>query len=164
MATPICALAAAAWRSAAFALPLFDGGARGAQMQQSIDAYDASVAAYRQAVLISFQEVEDNVAALRILEQELQVQNRAVESAQKAVLLTTNQYKAGTVSYLNVMIDQAAALANEKTAVDLQGQRLSAAVLLVKALGGGWNSSELPSQDQVGGKVKWSQFLPVPIN
>lgn len=149
---------------AAFALPLFDGGARGAQMQQSIDAYDASVAAYRQAVLISFQEVEDNVAALRILEQELQVQNRAVESAQKAVLLTTNQYKAGTVSYLNVMIDQAAALANEKTAVDLQGQRLSAAVLLVKALGGGWNSSELPSQDQVGGEVKWSQFLPVPIN
>ena len=149
---------------AAFALPLFDGGARGAQMQQSIDAYDASVAAYRQAVLISFQEVEDNVAALRILEQELQIQNRAVESAQKAVLLTTNQYKAGTVSYLNVMIDQAAALANEKTAVDLQGQRLSAAVLLVKALGGGWNSSELPSQDQVGGEVKWSQFLPVPIN
>jgi len=149
---------------AAFALPLFDGGARGAQMQQSIDAYDASVAAYRQAVLISFQEVEDNVAALRILEQELQVQNRAVESAQKAVLLTTNQYKAGTVSYLNVMIDQAAALANEKTAVDLQGQRLSAAVLLVKALGGGWNSSELPSQDQVGGEIKWSQFLPVPIN
>ncbi|MFA5922284.1 MAG: efflux transporter outer membrane subunit [Methylococcaceae bacterium] len=149
---------------AAFALPLFDGGARGAQMQQSIDAYDASVAAYRQAVLISFQEVEDNVAALRILEQELQVQNRAVESAQKAVLLTTNQYKAGTVSYLNVMIDQAAALANEKTAVNLQGQRLSAAVLLVKALGGGWNSSELPSQDQVGGEVKWSQFLPVPIN
>jgi len=149
---------------AAFALPLFDGGARGAQMQQSIDAYDASVAAYRQAVLISFQEVEDNVAALRILEQELQIQNRAVESAQKAVLLTTNQYKAGTVSYLNVMIDQAAALANEKTAVDLQGQRLSAAVLLVKALGGGWNSSELPSQDQVGGEIKWSQFLPVPIN
>ena len=149
---------------AAFALPLFDGGARGAQMQQSIDAYDASVAAYRQAVLISFQEVEDNVAALRILEQELQVQNRAVESAQKAVLLTTNQYKSGTVSYLNVMIDQAAALQNEKTAVDLQGQRLSAAVLLVKALGGGWNSSELPSQDQVGGEVKWSQFLPVPIN
>ncbi|MFZ2172046.1 MAG: RND transporter, partial [Methylococcaceae bacterium] len=78
--------------------------------------------------------------------------------------LTTNQYKAGTVSYLNVMIDQAAALANEKTAVDLQGQRLSASVFLVKALGGGWNASKLPSQDQVGGEVKWSQFLPIPIN
>jgi len=148
---------------AALAIPLFDGGARGAQMQQSIDAYDASVAAYRQAVLISFQEVEDNLAALKILEQGIQVQNKAVESAQKAVQLTTNQYKAGTVSYLNVMIDQAAALLNEKTAVDLQGQRLSAAVLLVKALGGGWNASSLPAQDEVGGEVKWSQFLPIPI-
>jgi NodT family efflux transporter outer membrane factor (OMF) lipoprotein len=148
---------------AALAIPLFDGGARGAQMQQSIDAYDAAVGAYRQAVLISFQEVEDNLAALQILEQGLQVQNRAVESAHKAVLLTTNQYKAGTVSFLNVMIDQAAALNNEKTAVDLQGQRLNAAVLLVKALGGGWNVSELPSQDEVGGEVKWSQFLPIPV-
>ena len=149
---------------AAITLPLFDGGARGAQMQQAIDAFDASVAAYRQVVLVGFQEVEDNLAALKILEQGLQVQNQAVESAHKAVLLTTNQYKAGTVSYLNVMIDQAAALDNEKTAVDLQGQRLNAAVLLVKALGGGWNISSLPSQDEVGGEVKWSQFLPIPAN
>ncbi len=148
---------------AAVAIPLFDGGARGAQMQQSIDTYDASVAAYRQVVLVSFQEVEDNLAALKILEQGIQVQYKAVESAHKAVLLTTNQYKAGTVSYLNVMIDQAAALNNEKTAIDLQGQRLNAAVLLVKALGGGWNTSSLPSQDEVGGEVKWSQFLPIPI-
>ncbi len=148
---------------AALAIPLFDGGARGAQMQQAIDAYDASVAAYRQAVLVSFQEVEDNLSALRILEQELLVQNKAVESAHKAVLLTTNQYQAGTVSYLNVMIAQAAALANEKTAVDLQGQRLSAAVLLVKALGGGWDAATLPSKDEVGGEVKWSQFLPIPL-
>jgi NodT family efflux transporter outer membrane factor (OMF) lipoprotein len=147
----------------AFALPLFDGGSRGAQMQQAIDAYDAGVAAYRQTVLVGFQEVEDNLAALRILEQELQVQNKAVESAHQAVLLTINQYKAGTVSYLNVMIDQAAAFANEKTAVDLQGQRLTAAVLLVKALGGGWNAASLPSRDEVGGEVKWSQFLPIPL-
>ena len=132
-------------------------------MQQAIDTYDASVAAYRQSVLVSFQEVEDNLAALRILEQEQQVQNKAVESSNKAVQLTTNQYKAGTVSFLNVMIDQAAALANEKTAVDLQGQRLNAAVMLVKALGGGWNIASLPSQDEVGGEAKWSQFLPVPI-
>lgn len=148
---------------AAITLPLFDGGARGAQMQQAIDAYDASVAAYRQAILVSFQEVEDNLAALKILEQEMRVQNKAVASAHKAVQLTTNQYKAGTVSYLNVMIDQAAALTNEKAAVDLQGQRLNAAVLLVKALGGGWNTSSLPSQDEVGGEVKWSQFLPIPV-
>ena len=149
---------------AAFAIPLFDGGFRGAQMQQAIDAYDASVAAYRQAVLVSFQEVEDNLAALRILEQEVLVQNKAVESAQKAVLLTTNQYKAGTISYLNVMIDQAAALANEKTAVDLQGQRLSAAVLLIKALGGGWKSSALPSEEDISGDIKWLQFLPIPLS
>ena len=149
---------------AAFAIPLFDGGFRGAQMQQTIDAYDASVAAYRQAVLVSFQEVEDNLAALRILEQEMLVQNKAVESAQKAVLLTTNQYKAGTISYLNVMIDQAAALANEKTAVDLQGQRLTAAVLLIKALGGGWKSSVLPSEEDISGEIKWLQFLPIPLS
>ena len=148
---------------ASVAIPLFDGGAHGAQMQNSIDAFDASVAAYRQVVLVSFQEVEDNLAALRILEQELEAQKKAVESADQAVLLTTNQYKAGTVSYLNVIINQAAALANQKTAVDLQGQRLSATVLLVKALGGGWNASSLPSKDEVGGKIKWSQFLPIPV-
>jgi len=149
---------------AAFAIPLFDGGFRGAQMQRTVVACDAAVAAYRQAVLVSFQQVEDNLAALRILQQELIVQNKAVESAQKAVLLTTNQYKAGTLSYLNVMVDQAAALANEKTAVDLQGQRLSAAVLLIKALGGGWKSSALPSEEDISGDIKWLQFLPIPLS
>jgi NodT family efflux transporter outer membrane factor (OMF) lipoprotein len=148
---------------AGFTLPLFDGGARSAQLQQAIDAYDASVAGYRQAVLVSFQQVEDNLAALRILEEEIQVQNRAVEAAHKAVQLTTNQYLAGTVSYLNVIINQTAALSNDITAVNLQGQRLSAAVLLVKALGGGWNTSALPTQDEAGGEIKWSQFLPIPV-
>jgi NodT family efflux transporter outer membrane factor (OMF) lipoprotein len=145
-------------------LPLFDGGARSAQLQQAIDVYDASVAGYRQSVLVSFQQVEDNLAALRILEQEVQVQNRAVAAAHKAVELTTNQYEAGTVSYLNVIVNQAAALSNDVTAVNLQGQRLVAAVLLVKALGGGWNTAALPTRDQAGGEVKWSQFLPVPVN
>jgi NodT family efflux transporter outer membrane factor (OMF) lipoprotein len=145
-------------------LPLFDGGARSAQLQQAIDVYDASVAGYRQSVLVSFQQVEDNLAALGILEQEVQVQNRAVAAAHKAVELTTNQYEAGTVSYLNVIVNQAAALSNDVTAVNLQGQRLVAAVLLVKALGGGWNTAALPTRDQAGGEVKWSQFLPVPIN
>ena len=114
-------------------------------------------------MLVSFQQVEDNLAALRILEEEIQVQNRAVEAAHKAVQLTTNQYLAGTVSYLNVIINQTAALSNDITAVNLQGQRLSAAVLLVKALGGGWNVSALPTRDEAGGEVKWSQFLPIPI-
>ena len=148
---------------AALALPLFDGGARGAQLQQAIDVFDASVAAYRQAVLVSFQQVEDNLAALRILEQEVQVQSKAVAAAHKAVELTTNQYEAGTVSYLSVIVNQTAALANDVTAVNLQGQRLSAAVLLIKALGGGWHTAALPTKDQAGGEVKWSQFLPVPI-
>ncbi len=149
---------------AALAIPLFDGGARGARLQQAIDVYDASVAAYRQVVLTGFQQVEDNLAALRILEQEVQVQNKALAAAQQAVQLTTNQYKAGTVSYLEVMVNQAAALANEKTSVDLQGQRLGASVLLVQALGGGWNTSNLPTKEQAGGEFKWSQFFPVPLN
>ena len=148
---------------AALAIPLFDGGARSAQLQQAIDVYDASVAGYRQAVLVSFQQVEDNLAALRILEEEVQVQNKAVASAHKAVELTTNQYQAGTVSYLNVIVNQTTALSNDITAVNLQSQRLAAAVLLAKALGGGWNSKALPTRDQAGGEVKWSQFLPVPI-
>ena len=146
------------------AIPLFDGGARSAVLQNSIDSYDASVAGYRQAVLTSFQQVEDNLAALRILEEEIQVQNKATEAAHQAVQLTTNQYEAGTVSYLNVIVNQAAALTNDITAVNLQGQRLSAAVLLVKALGGGWDTSDLPTKEQAGGSIKWSQFLPVPLN
>ena len=149
---------------AAMAIPLFDGGARSAVLQNSIDSYDASVAGYRQAVLTSFQQVEDNLAALRILEEEIQVQNKATEAAHQAVQLTTNQYEAGTVSYLNVIVNQAAALTNDITAVNLQGQRLSAAVLLVKALGGGWDTSDLPTKEQAGGSIKWSQFLPVPLN
>jgi NodT family efflux transporter outer membrane factor (OMF) lipoprotein len=149
---------------ASLAIPLFDGGARSAVLQSAMDSYDASVAGYRQAVLTSFQQVEDNLAALRILEEEIQVQNKATEAAHQAVQLTTNQYEAGTVSYLNVIVNQAAALNNDITAVNLQGQRLSAAVLLVKALGGGWDTSDLPTKDQAGGSIKWSQFLPVPLN
>jgi len=149
---------------AALALPLFDGGARSAQMSSAMSSFDAAAAAYRQTVLTGFQEVEDYLAALRILEQETDVQDKAVVLARKSVELTTNQYKAGTVSYINVMTAQAIALTNEKTSVDLQGQRLVAAVQLVKALGGGWEAKELPSRDTVGGEAKWSQFLPVPIN
>ncbi len=148
---------------AALAIPLFDGGARSAQLQQAIDVYDASVAGYRQAVLVSFQQVEDNLAALRILEEEVASQNKAVASAHKALELTTNQYQAGTVSYLNVIVNQTTALSNDITAVNLQSQRLVAAVQLAKALGGGWNNKALPTRDQAGGEVKWSQFLPVPI-
>ena len=115
-----------------------------AMTAQARAAYDANVAAYRQTVLTGFQEVEDNLAALRILEEEAAVQAEAVAAARESVVLTTNQYKAGIVSYLNVVAVQTAALNNERTAVSILGQRLTASVLLVKALGGGWDASELP--------------------
>ena len=125
------------------ALSLFDGGLRRAATDQAIAVYDANVAAYRQTVLTGFQEVEDNLAALRILEQEARVQKEAVKAARLSVELTTNQYKAGIVSYLNVIAVQATALGNERTSVDILNRRLAASVLLVKALGGGWNAAPL---------------------
>ncbi|MGA9111735.1 MAG: efflux transporter outer membrane subunit [Smithella sp.] len=121
---------------------LFDAGARQAQTKQAIAAYDGTVASYRQTVLTGFQEVEDYLAALRILDDEAQIQDHAVNDARESVILTTNQYKAGLVSYLNVVTVQTTALANEKTAIGISGQRLNAAVLLVKALGGGWISAD----------------------
>ena len=136
----------------ALAETLFDGGLRRAQSDQAIAAHELSVSAYRQTVLTGFQEVEDNLAALRILEQEAQAQQEAVQSSRQSLALTLNQNKAGTVSYLNVITVQAAALANERTAVDILGRRLAASVLLVKALGGGWNNAGLPSARQTGSR------------
>jgi len=94
-------------------------------------------------VLNGFQEVEDNLAALRILEQEAAVQDEAVKAARESVTITLNQYKAGTANYLAVVVVQAALLSNERTAIDILGRRLTASVGLIKALGGGWNASEL---------------------
>ena len=131
----------------AIAQSIFDAGLRRAQTEQAIAAYDASVAQYRQAVLAGFQEVEDNLAALRILEEEAQVQEDAVNAGRESVALTLNQYKAGTVSYLNVVTVQTTQLANERTAVGILGRRLVAAVTLVKALGGGWSASELAAAE-----------------
>ncbi|MGZ5049537.1 MAG: efflux transporter outer membrane subunit [Methylobacter sp.] len=146
------------------ALTVFDGGAKNAQYKQAIDTFDASVAAYRQTVLTGFQEVEDNLAALRILDEEKQVQDQAVESANQALALTVNQYKAGTVSYVNVLTAQTAALSNQQTAVQLRGSRMSAAVQLVKALGGGWNVTMLPTSEQAGGETKWTDYLILPTD
>ncbi len=138
---------AAAWLTAptrywsigpAIVQAIFDAGLRRAQSDAAIAAYDATVATYRQTVLTGFEEVEDNLAALRILEEETKVQADAVLAAREAVALATNQYKAGTISYLDVVTLQAAKLNNERTEVVILGQRLSAAVQLIKALGGGW--------------------------
>ena len=123
---------------------IFDAGARGAVTDQAIAAYDAQVATYRQTVLTGYQEVEDNLAALRILEEEATLQDEAVQGARQVVELTNNQYAAGVVSYLNVITAQATALNNERTAVNLAGQRLTASVGLIRALGGGWTAAELP--------------------
>lgn len=123
---------------AALAQSIFDGGLRRSLTDQAIASYDANVAAYRQTVLIAFQDVEDNLAALRILEQEAKVQDAAVAAARQTVTLTLNQYKAGIVSYLNVVSAQTTQLSNERTAVSLLGRRLAAAAQLVRALGGGW--------------------------
>jgi NodT family efflux transporter outer membrane factor (OMF) lipoprotein len=153
-----------AFGPAAAALTVFDGGVKNAQYNQAIAGFDASVAAYRQAVLTGFQEVEDNLAALRILEEQAQVQNQAVASANQALALTNNQYQAGTVSYLNVMTAQTAALSNRQTAVQLQGDRLNAAVLLVKALGGGWNETLMPTEEQAAGDRKWTDYLILPVD
>jgi len=132
----------------ALATTLFDGGARKAQSEQAMAAYDGTVAFYRQTVLTGFQEVEDNLAALRILDEEAQMQEQAVNSSHESVTLTTNQYRAGIVSYLNVVTTQIIALTNERAAISISGQRLNAAVLLVKALGGGWSAPEAPGVNQ----------------
>jgi NodT family efflux transporter outer membrane factor (OMF) lipoprotein len=122
----------------ALAQSIFDGGLRRSLSDQAIASYDASVATYRQTVLSAFQEVEDNLAALRILEQEAKVQEDAVRAARLSVELTLNQYKAGIVSYLNVVSAQTTLLGNERTELSLLGRRLTAAAQLVRALGGGW--------------------------
>lgn len=122
----------------ALAQSIFDAGLRRAAEAQSIAAYDASVATYRQTVLAGFQEVEDNLAALRLLEEEAKVQDDAVRAAREAVVLTINQYKAGTVSYLNVVTLQSTQLSNERAAAGILGRRLAASVALIRALGGGW--------------------------
>lgn len=135
---------------ASVAETVFEGGLRTALTEQARAAHDASVASYRQTVLTAFQEVEDNLATLRILENEAGVQDEAVKAATQAVTISTNQYKAGTASYLDVIVTQAAALNNERTLITIQGRRMVAGVLLVKALGGGWNESSAGTSGNIG--------------
>lgn len=137
---------------------IFDGGARAAATDQAIATYDGTVATYKQTVLTAFQEVEDNLAALRILEQEAAVQGEALQAARQAVTLVNNQYKAGTVSYVNVITAQATALSAELTSLNILNRRMAASVLLAKALGGGWDEHSLddlgPLQQQSAEKAK----------
>lgn len=123
----------------------FDGGRRRAVSEQARAAYDGSVANYRQTVLTAFQEVEDSLAVLRILNDEAQAQQAAVAAAERSLALSTNRYKGGVVSYLEVTTAQSTALADERAAVDILRRRMTASVSLIKALGGGWSSASLPS-------------------
>jgi NodT family efflux transporter outer membrane factor (OMF) lipoprotein len=122
---------------------LFEGGQRRAATEQARAAYDQTVANYRQTVLTAIQEVEDNLAALRILEQEAATQRVAVEAAEHSLALSNTRYRGGVTSYLEVTISQSTALIDERVEVQIQGRRMTACVLLIKALGGGWDAASL---------------------
>jgi NodT family efflux transporter outer membrane factor (OMF) lipoprotein len=124
---------------------IYDAGLRHAVTDQAWAGYDASVAAYRQSLLAAFQQVEDSLAALRILDQESAKQQQAVQSAERSLALSTNRYKGGLVTYFEVITAQSIALNDERAAVDILMRRMSSSVLLIKALGGGWNVASLPS-------------------
>ena len=124
---------------------LFDAGRRRATSESSRANYDAAVATYRQTSLTAFQEVEDNLAALRILENEAQQQDQAVAESRDSLHLFTNRYKGGVDTYLQVVTAETIELANERNAIDILRRRMDASVLLVKALGGGWTVSNLPT-------------------
>jgi outer membrane protein TolC len=128
---------------------LFDAGRRRAQAAEAQAAFDVTVANYRQAVLAGFQQVEDNLAALRVLAEEAHAEDAAVKAAEESLQISTYQYKAGTTSYLQVITTQAIALQDERTAVDILTRRMVASVALVEALGGGWDASKLPAVDDV---------------
>jgi len=129
----------------ALAGTLFDAGARSARVDQARAAFDAAAAGYRQTVLAGFQEVEDNLAALHQLADERRAEERAVAASNDSVRVLLSQYRAGTGTYTSVITAQALALTAERTALQLEGRQYAASVALVKALGGGWDASQLPA-------------------
>jgi outer membrane protein TolC len=128
---------------------LFDAGLRRATVQQFQAAYDQTAATYRQTVLTAFQQVEDNLAGLRLLSIQLQQQDDAVASSQRFLNIATDRYKLGLDPYLDVITAQTAFLSNQQTAVTLRMQQLTDSVQLIEALGGGWNAGQLPSQPDI---------------
>jgi len=128
----------------ALAETLFDAGRRRAQSESALAAYDEAVANYRQTALAAFQDVEDNLATLRILEEQQHAQRVAVEAARQSLDLSMNRYRGGLVTYLEVISAQSIDLQDEYTEVDILRRRMDASVLLIKALGGGWDVSKLP--------------------
>jgi NodT family efflux transporter outer membrane factor (OMF) lipoprotein len=153
------------WSFGASALvTVFDVGRRRAFTDEARAAYDSQVATYRETVLTGFQQVEDNLAALRILENEADVQAQAVAAAQSSLALSIQRYEGGVTSYLEVTVAQSAALSDEVTAVNILGRRLASAVLLIQALGGGWDRSSLPQRPECCGKLTSSNSkLAIPL-
>jgi NodT family efflux transporter outer membrane factor (OMF) lipoprotein len=128
---------------------LFDAGRRRGVVAEQRAAYDATVAAYRETVLTAMQQVEDNLAALRILAGEADKVQQTVQAAHRALDISSAQYRSGTAGYLTVITSQATLLSADVTAVTLLTRRLTASVLLIEALGGGWNASQLPTKQDV---------------
>jgi NodT family efflux transporter outer membrane factor (OMF) lipoprotein len=129
----------------ALAETLFDAGLRRATVEQFQASYDQAVANYRETALTAFGQVEDNLATLRLLEQEIRQQDTAVTSAQRQLKVATDRYKLGIDPYLNVITAQTTVLSTQQTAVNLRIQQMTATVQLIEALGGGWDSTEIPA-------------------
>ena len=128
---------------------VFDAGARAAVVKEALAFFDQTIANYRQSVLTAFQQVEDQLAALRILAQETEVQDKAVAAAFEAARIINNQYLVGTVAYTSVIVADQTALGNAETAVNIRQSRLVASAALIQALGGGWDTSQLPSRERI---------------
>jgi outer membrane protein TolC len=124
---------------------VFDAGRRRSVSDQARAAYEQTAASYREVVLTALREVEDELATLRVLDEEATIQARAVEAAERSLTLATSRYRGGIVSYLEVIVAQNAALANQRASVNILTRRMAASVLLIKALGGGWSRSALPT-------------------
>jgi NodT family efflux transporter outer membrane factor (OMF) lipoprotein len=135
------------------AMNLFDGGQRAAEVDRTEAVYDQTVAQYRQTVLDGFKEVEDYMAQLRVYEQEAGVRKEALDAARDSLRLTSNQYKAGLIGYLDVVNVQTTALSNERSVLTLLQSRLIASVQLIAALGGGWNAeASLTREPEISGR------------
>ena len=128
---------------------VYDGGLRRATMEQYRAQYDETVANYRNTVLTAFQQVEDNLSGLRILSKEIQEQDTAVVSAERSLKLATDRYRLGIDPYLNVITAETALFSNQQTAVNLRITQIVDSVQLIEALGGGWDSSTLPTSQQI---------------
>jgi outer membrane protein TolC len=128
---------------------VLSGGQRSAAVAAARADYDKSVANYRETVLAAFQNVEDELVSLRVLGQQIGVEQAAVHAAQRAVEISLNEYQAGTVPYTTVVTAQATLLSDQETALLVQENRIIASVALVQALGGGWDTSQLPSKYEI---------------